>query len=252
MYQYDHEEMMSLLLDFGKAMRKAGAEIWRVEDSLSRLAASYGAVKTEVFAITFTIVLTVRFPDGTESTHTRRFPSDTGTDLNQLERLNALSRRCAQEPIPLAALREELHAITEEKQKSFIEYFGSALAASAFCLFFGGNFREVPLTALFAILICFLQRKLKKLCPNHVFFLFAASLICGIGICLSVRLFPFLRAENIMMGDIMLLIPGIAITSAARDMLIGDTISGFTVFLQSLFGAAALASGFLIAILFVG
>ena len=49
-------------------------------------------------------------------------------------------------------------------------------------------------------------------------------------------------------GDIMLLIPGVAMTNATRDMLSGDTISGVMRFVESLLWAVALALGFMAAI----
>ena len=55
-----------------------------------------------------------------------------------------------------------------------------------------------------------------------------------------------------MIGDIMLLIPGILMTNSIRDILIGDTISGVMRLVESLLWAGALACGFMCAILFVG
>jgi uncharacterized membrane protein YjjP (DUF1212 family) len=52
-----------------------------------------------------------------------------------------------------------------------------------------------------------------------------------------------LHIDKIIIGDIMLLIPGIAITTAVRDTLIGDTISGITRLADCLVWAAALAAG---------
>ena len=51
-----------------------------------------------------------------------------------------------------------------------------------------------------------------------------------------------------MIGDIMLLIPGILMTNSIRDILIGDTISGVMRLVESLLWAGALAC----AIWFVG
>ena len=51
-----------------------------------------------------------------------------------------------------------------------------------------------------------------------------------------------------MIGDIMLLIPGIAITNAIRDMLMGDTISGLMRLIEGILWAGALAAGFMAAI----
>lgn len=55
-----------------------------------------------------------------------------------------------------------------------------------------------------------------------------------------------------MIGDIMLLIPGIAITNSIRDMLMGDTIAGIMRLIESILWAGALASGFMASIWMVG
>jgi uncharacterized membrane protein YjjP (DUF1212 family) len=65
-------------------------------------------------------------------------------------------------------------------------------------------------------------------------------------------LFPSLHSDLIIIGDIMLLIPGIAITTAVRDTLIGDTISGIIKLADSMVWAGALAAGFMIAIRLTG
>lgn len=52
----------------------------------------------------------------------------------------------------------------------------------------------------------------------------------------------------VMIGDIMLLIPGVAMTNATRDMLSGDTISGVMRFVESLLWATSLAFGFMVAL----
>ena len=55
-----------------------------------------------------------------------------------------------------------------------------------------------------------------------------------------------------MIGDIMLLIPGLTVTSAMRDMIVGDTISGLLRLIESIWWAGALACGFMAAIWLTG
>lgn len=78
------------------------------------------------------------------------------------------------------------------------------------------------------------------------------ALITGMIICLIGRLFSFVHIDEIMIGDIMLLIPGIAMTNSIRDILIGDTISGIMRFIETLVWSGALAVGFMGAILLIG
>ena len=80
---------------------------------------------------------------------------------------------------------------------------------------------------------------------NEVTFQFAASFLTGCAICGFTLLCPFLHMDKIMIGDIMLLIPGIAMTNAIRDMLMGDTISGLMRLIESILWAGSLAVGFM-------
>ena len=61
-----------------------------------------------------------------------------------------------------------------------------------------------------------------------------------------------LHVDKIMIGDIMLLIPGLMATNAIRDILIGDTISGVMRFIEAMLLAAVLALGFIGAIFLIG
>ena len=58
--------------------------------------------------------------------------------------------------------------------------------------------------------------------------------------------------DKIMIGGIMLLIPGIAMTNSVRDMLTGDIVTGMLRLTNSLLQAAAIASGFALSIMLMG
>ena len=61
---------------------------------------------------------------------------------------------------------------------------------------------------------------------------------------------PYL--DKIIIGDIMLMIPGISLTNSVRDMLLGDTLSGTMRLVESLLWAGAQAAGFMAAIWLMG
>ena len=58
--------------------------------------------------------------------------------------------------------------------------------------------------------------------------------------------------DRIMIGGVMLLIPGIAMTNAIRDMLIGDIASGLLRLMNSVLVAVAIACGFAFSIVALG
>ena len=88
-----HERVLHELLKMGEMLLGCGAEINRVEDTMTRLGRAYGAKKVDIFAITSDIVLTILFEDGVELTQTRRIRKSSSFDFVKLEQLNAHIRR---------------------------------------------------------------------------------------------------------------------------------------------------------------
>ena len=245
-------EILHQILNMGEMLLNSGAEIKRVEQTINRLGKAYGAARMDVFAITSSIVVTMSFPDGTEITQTRRIEQPAGTDLSRLERLNALSRRCCENGMSIRELAEEMDRIRKEDTGSWYVYLGSVIGAAAFSVFFGGTVQDGIAAGVFALFICFCQNVLSPFCPNRVIFNLLCSLAAGIGIYGVTAVIPVFHADKIIIGDIMLLIPGIAMTNAVKDMLVGDTIAGTMRLLESLLWAGALAGGFMASMWLMG
>ena len=139
--------LLDIFLDFGQVMLSAGGEISRVEDSIARMGVAYGATSTNVFIIPSSIELTITFSDGNTVTRTRRIRTSPSTDFMKLQALNALSRRCAMDCLPVDQLRDEIRRIGAAEPAPYKVYIGSILAGSAFCLFFGGTLLWYAVTA---------------------------------------------------------------------------------------------------------
>ena len=58
------------------------------------------------------------------------------------------------------------------------------------------------------------------------------------------------NTDSIVIGNVMLLIPGLALTSALRDIIGGDLITGSLVMIEAVLKAVAIAIGF--AVLLIG
>ena len=77
---------------------------------------------------------------------------------------------------------------------------------------------------------------------------FLSALLCsclgGLLAALSVRIGLGRNVDMISIGNIMLLIPGIALTNSLRDMFSGNTISGLMRFIEAVLLALVIACGF--------
>ena len=102
------------------------------------------------------------------------------------------------------------------------------------------------------MLVCLFQRKFSNIFPNSIIFNVACSFFVGSIIALVAGLLPFISIDMVIIGVIMILIPGIAFTNAVRDILVGDTISGMMRLIESLLWAAGLAVGFMLALWIAG
>ena len=211
-----------------------------------------GATQMNVFVITSSIVVTMEFPGDGARTQTRRIRENGGNDFTRLEQLNDLSRHFCRQPFSARELERKLNQIKADKPLPLLNLAGSILAAFSFALFYQGSIPDAVTASLVAILIWSFQRYLRPVCMNEVTFQFAASFLSGCVICGAVLLFPGLHMDEIMIGDIMLLIPGLMSTNAIRDVLNGDTLSGIIRLIAALLLAAALALGFMGAILLFG
>ncbi len=244
-------KLLHLLLDMGEMMMCSGGEVRRVENTLSLMGKAYGATETNVLVITVSIVLTMKFSDGNLITESRRVEAAGSNKLWRLEGLNAISRKCCEQPLPIEELEVEIKNC-KQPTNLWKFYLGSALAAGAFAVFFGGNIFDGIFSALIALLVCLFQRKLSNIFPNNIIFNVVCSFVVGVLICFATKLIPIASTDMVIIGVIMLLIPGIAFTNSMRDILVGDTISGIMRLIESLLWAAGLAIGFMLAILLVG
>ena len=128
---------------------------------------------------------------------------------------------------------------------------GSVLAAGTLAVFFGGNVMDGVLAAVFAVVIWLMQVYFAPVCTNNILFNFVCSFVTGVLIGVAGHIFP-IHGDKVMIGDIMLLIPGLALTNAVKDMFVGDTITGSLRLVESLLWAVSIACGFALAVYVVG
>ncbi len=245
------EYLLCLALDVGEGMLKNGAEISRVEDTIERICRAYGAVHVEVFTIISVINAALRMPDGSYSTQIRRVKS-TGTNLTVLERLNALSREICTKRIPLDDFDARLHGIKKEKTyPAWVITLAYAVVSFGFAFFFGGNFLDAVIAALAGVLVSFIDflpsKRLNSMAKT-VISSFVIAIVAGLGVIIGVGN----DGGAIIMGTIMLLVPGVSFGTAMRDLLCGDLIAGTLKTLQAVLSALMIAFGYMLAYVVLG
>lgn len=246
------EALLGCILDIGEVLLTSGAEVMRVEDTVTRLCSAYGFTKSDVFTITSSMVITVRTPAGRTMTQTRRIYRQN-VNLDRVAKANALSRQLCCAPLPKQALEEAIRQLKTSPAYSFwVQEALYAVVSAAFCLFFGGSWLDAVAAFLSGTLLHLVIRLIDRLHMNDILHCMLASFLTG----LSVVALGFCglaqNPDKVIIGNIMLLIPGLQFTSSIRDMINGDTLSGLLGFCQAILKAAAVAIGFALVMLLVG
>lgn len=245
----DADLLVRQLLNIGEAMYQSGGEISRIEDSLHRLGKAYGAIHVSVYAITSSIVLTAEFSDEYSITQIRRIKNRGKIDCLKMEDLNQLCRDCSSEPIPVSLLKEKVLSITNEKPVKSVVYLGQFIAATSFAIFFGGNLVDAFAAAIGVCVIGLMQQYVRKYFSAELFFNIVVSFATGVVVSCVSLFIPNLHVNQILIGDIMVLIPGIAITNSIRYIFSGDIVSSLEKLMDSLLQAFSIAVGFMLALL---
>ena len=245
----DYDKLLTLGTDLGRLLMESGAEIFRVEESVIRLLSAYG-VRPQVFAIPNCLIVSITTPEGHPITRMDRIPAH-GTDIELLERCNALCRQLCRELPPLEEAQRRVDALPEHPVNSqWLVLLGYGAAAAFFALFFGGSWRDGLCAALcgLAVGLCLLFGQ--WLTGSNMFLRTAVCAAVAAGLALVQAAGLGSRLEPVTIGSLMVLVPGMALTNAMREIMAGDIISGVNRTAEALLAATAIALGAAIPLVF--
>lgn len=240
----NNQKLVACMLDMGEILLTSGAEVNRIEDTLMRIGAAYHFLRVDVFTITASIVLTVHTEDGNIITQTRRIKG-VQVDMERVDKVNCLSRIICQKQPEVGYIEEELQIIKEMKGYPEwiigITYF---CVAGAFAVFFGGDCLDGIAAGLAALVLRVMLRIGQRIRMNALFLNMMCSAVVGMVVMLLTRIGVGHSVDRIVIGNVMLLIPGLALTTSLRDIIGGDIISGMLEMTEAILKAAAIAMGF--------
>jgi len=239
-------------MEMGKRILMCGGEVHRAEETIRRICTAYGAVSVNVDAILSMIILTVDFGGG-DTTSFRRVSDVGANNLGRLAKLNGLSRRiCAMKPS-----KEEFLTLLDEAERTssvgvIKQIVGAALISLGFAWYFGGSLLDAALSALIALPMWLVLTLLSRANMNAIVAKFIVCFMGGVGALLIGRTGINCNLNMIMIGDIMNVVPGVALTNSLRDLFGGDIMSGLFRLCTALLDAVAIACGYAVAILIFG
>ena len=240
----DYDQLLTCCGEIGLRLLDSGAETYRVEDTVRRLLAAYGA-EGNVFAIPTCLIVSVTDPEEKGHTWMRRLDTVKGADIEAIEQYNALSRSvCANRPAlsELPALTEAAAAGCRQYQPAVI-MLGYCICGAFFALFFQGGLAEALVAAAACLFTGLFVIWLDRLKVNFFFRTASAAVVLGAVIYAFRAVGVPVDTGVADIGALMVLVPGMIFTNFMCDLITGDSLSGTSTFIRAVLTAAAIALG---------
>lgn len=239
----DLQRLLMLSVLAGSIMLINGAETYRVEDTMERICYSrLGVNFSYAFVIPSAIFITVSCNGELISSLKRVTPE--ATNLNKIHLVNSFSRKFVSTDLTIEEGLQEINKINNIQLYSFRErLLLSGVITSTFSGMFGANLVDMGLSFLIGIITLGFLNILSS--RNFITFIenFIAGSIIAFLSYFTERIGLATNIDLIIIGVMMPLLPGYALTNAIRDAISGDHVSSLSRSIDAIISGLALALG---------
>ena len=238
------KEIIDVAVYAGKIMVESGSEIYRCEDVIIRIAKHFGIKELDIFTLSTCLFVTCNEDGETYTCIKRMKPNDL--NLTKISKVNQLSRDLVKNNFSLEEFNlflKEIEVAKDQYSKLYTAIF-SAIA----CACIGGTINDgtvvdflsiVGISAVNYYLLDFLSRNRVNILAKNIIVSLSITFLA----ILVTKLQIVSNIDNIIIGSIILLVPGVMVTNAVRDAINGDVLSGFIRCIEAVMVATGMAIG---------
>ncbi len=246
----DIREATRISLEIGRILLESGATTNRVERMMRKVCEVFGYQHTQSYVTPTGIFLSVSDDEMHLNTSIQRV-ENRRIDLGKISRVSRLvndleTQFCREGQCRLAAdefLQQLARIDNEVVYPAWFSVFCGGLTSGCFCLLFGGSWAEFAVAYAVGILVSLSLRLLGLLQINNFLLnILGAALVVTFAKLIDIWV-PEIKLDNIIIGGIMLLVPGLSFVNAIRDTMSGDLVSGTARAVEAVFIAVAIAAG---------
>ncbi len=226
----------------GVLILENGGETFRAEETVRFICTAAG-FEANVVALPTGVIISADINGEPQSSSVKRIKKRS-TNLSVLNEINDVSRRFVSGNIDVEAALEELDELNNRKPvNKWLAVLYSGISSFFFALLFNGSFFDSVIALVSSATVQTLLLYFKR--TNR--YSFTLNLLAGFIISLyavvAVSVYPSGNTEAIIVGGILPYLPGLAMTNAIRDTMMGDLVSGISRLGDVLLSAVCLAIG---------
>ncbi|MBF8982798.1 threonine/serine exporter family protein [Lutibacter sp. B2] len=233
--------ILRIALYAGEILLRNGAETYRVEETIEKICKSKNLKYVNTFVTPTGIFISDDRLDGIN--FIKRIKNRT-IDLSKISQVNTFSRKFVENDISFEDALSELQQINkEEKYPKWLVVTFSGIASAFFALLFGGNFYDFIATFFTSVIVTLSFQKMELLSETPFLGNTAGGALIALLAIISKNIGIVNSIDMIIIGAIMPLVPGVALTNGLRDFISGDLISGVTRVAEAILVAISIAVG---------
>ncbi len=243
-----YRKLLNMAVAAGSIMISSGAETHRVEDTLHRILGTTHFEHADAFVFTTGMVVTLSDPSGETLSISHRV-TDCSQNFGKIAEVNSVSRDFCNGLITLDEAIKKLDLIkTRKRYNSFLLHLGYILAACGFSIMFGGEILDAVGTVFCGIILSVIQLELGPKIKRG----FVTTILSAAAMTITATAVSYIgyhgfnisfQTHYMIIGGMMPLVPGLAMTTAFRDILQGDYLSAGSRILEALMVAVCVAIG---------
>lgn len=237
------DKIISIASKAGKIILENGGETYRVEETISMICLNLGLKDIESFVTPTGIIVSCIDSNGRTCSLVKRVKS-RGVNLEKISLVNELSRNISNKSFSCNEIEKLLADIDSKVCYNLLQLcVAASISTLFFTLLFGGSIKDGAVAFVTGTLIKLCSYYLSKNKLNDFFVNIIGGMIAAIIALASVYLSLGDNYNTIIIGSIMLLVPGLAITNAVRDTMAGDLLAALSRALEAFLTAVAIAIG---------
>lgn len=230
-------------VDIGRMMLESGSETHKVEETINTFCRVNGLDRIQSFVIPTGIIATLLERKNHPLTELVRV-SKRSLDLGKLAAImEALTNYYMQKIYysDLIARLAEIRTMTVYRRRE--QYLSAAMAVACFSVLFGGGAGEFFASMAIGFLAQVLVDRLSAFdFPAQLINLLVSASICLMATAAS-QYACACSADVLIISSIMILVPGVTLINALREIIAGDLVSGSARGFDAMIVAASIASG---------
>jgi uncharacterized membrane protein YjjP (DUF1212 family) len=232
-----------LVLLAGQLILENGGETIRVEETMVRMALAGGGHTADVFAIPQGIFCTIN--EGTQ-THTRVVRiHNRGFNLAKVLEVNRISRQLSGGILTVETAYNELLKVDglPRRYVTGIRLLAGAIGSASFSFLLGAHMGSVFVAGMTGLLVMLVMELMQKKEVLYFIALAMAGVTTAVANLVVKWFWPAAELDLAIIGSIMVLTPGLAITTSVRDALFEDLVSASIRGVEAFGVALSIASG---------